>query len=180
MTSDRAEGSGGGPPRRAAPRDRRAANRAAIEIPAQLRVGTRELPCTLRDVSLEGIALNIGENIAAGMVVQVAFRLPNSRQPLEVACAPVSSEGGRQRGVLGLRFVDPTPEVQRVIGTFVERNRSDLPFSRRPPARSVPAGGGREGAGEVLDDLYQRAVHEVGEKRDERRGLFARWRRRRD
>ena len=85
-----AAGSGAG-----APRDRRATSRAAIEIPAVLHVGTQELACSVRDLSIKGIALTLKESVAPGMVVRVVFRLPNSRQPVSVSGTLTRQSGSR-------------------------------------------------------------------------------------
>lgn len=111
------------------------------------------------------------------MVVRVVFRLPNSRQPLDLAGVLVRSVGGRDGATLGLQFIEPDADAVRAIDTFVARNRSDRPFSR---AGAGPAkdGGGRDRAADPLEGLYRRAISEVAEKTGKRRGLFARWRRR--
>ena len=159
-----------------APRDRRASHRAAIEIPATLHIGSRRIDCSIRNLSTQGIALAIRESIAPGMVVRVTFRLPNARQPVEVAGILVRSVGGRGGSTLGLQFIEPDADAVRTIRTFVTRNRSDRPFSL---AAGRGAGGGRGRAvGDPLEGLYKRAVSEVAEKTGKRRGLLDRWRRR--
>ena len=134
--------------------------------------------CTVRDLSTHGIALTLRESLAPGMVVRVAFRLPNSRQPVEVAGVLVRQAGGREEGTVGLEFVQPNADTMRVIETFVDRNRSDRPFFRRrldgPDTKRVEVS---EDAAR-LRGLYQQAVDDVAE-RPKRRGLLDRWRRRR-
>ncbi len=160
------DGSGQGA---SAPRDRRASHRAAIEIPAALHIGSRRIDCSIRNLSAQGIALAIRESVAPGMVVRVVFRLPNARQPVEVAGVLVRSVGGRDGNTLGLEFIEPDADTVRTIKTFVARNRTDRPFSRAD-------GPGR--AGDALEGLYERAVSEVAEKTGKRRSLFDRWKRR--
>lgn len=162
-----------------APRDRRATHRAAIEIPASIHLGSRRIGCSIRNLSAQGIALTSRESVAPGMVVRVVFRLPNARQPLDVAGVLVRSVGGRDGATVGLQFIEPDADAVRAIETFVARNRSDRPFSGGGGA-AAPAkdGGGRERRADPLAGLYKRAVSEVAEKSGKRRGLFARWRRR--
>ncbi len=178
MSNDSTKGHGASGGRSGAPRDRRATPRAAIEIPAVLKMGSREVPCTIRDLGSQGIAVAVRESVVPGMVVRVAFRLPNARQPVEVAAVPLRSDGGRGEGRVGLSFIDPDPDAVRAIETFVARNRSDQPFSRRRAAAVGTAGAGASESGQSLDDLYDRAVSAVDEKVDKRPGLFERWRRR--
>lgn len=167
------DGPGGGA---GAPRDRRASHRAAIEIPAALHLGSRRIDCSIRNLSAQGIALSIRESVAPGMVVRVVFRLPNARQPLEVAGVLVRSIGGRDGSTLGLQFIEPDADAVRAIETFVARNRSDGPFSRGG-ARGA-AGGGRGRAGDRLERLYEKAVSEGAETSGKRWSLLERWRRR--
>lgn len=172
--------SGGGPPEGAAdpgrPRDRRTTHRAAIEIPAVLRVGDRRVTCTVRDLSTTGISLTTGERLAPGIVVRVAFRLPNARVPVEVSGSLVRQSGSRAESTVGLRLVEPDAETMRTIKTFVSRNRSDRPFSRRPGGSGRPDPGELEiSDGEAeLRGLYRRAVDGVGKKPQGRRGLLDR------
>ena len=167
-------GASGGP---GGPRDRRTTHRAAIEIPAILHMGGRRVDCSLRDLSTRGIALAMRESLAPGMVVRVAFRLPNARQPVEVAGVLVRQAGGRDDGTVGLEFVEPDADTMRIIETFVDRNRSDRPFSHRrldgPDTERVEVS---EDAAR-LRGLYRKAVDDVAEK-PKRRGLLARWRQR--
>lgn len=155
------------------PRDRRATHRAAIEIPAVLHVGTREVGCSIRDLSTRGIALVVRESLAPGMVVRVGFRLPNSRQAIDVAGVLVRAAGGRGQSTLGLEFVEPDADTVRTIRTFVERNRSDSPFSQRrrrgPDTLRVTH---REQA-EALRGIYQKAVGDKA-KTGKRRSLLDR------
>ena len=180
MANDRSEAPGSSENGGGAPRDRRATHRAALEIPAVLHVGTRHVDCSIRNLSREGIALAVKESVAPGMVVRVVFRLPNARQLVEVAGVLVRTGGGRSENVVGLQFIEPNADAVRVIDTFVARNRSDLPFSERPP--EAPTAPGVEVVDsrptESLEGLYKRAVSDVAEKGGKRRGLFARWRRR--
>lgn len=185
MTEHEGKGAGGGAAGPARPRDRRATHRAAIEIPAVLRVGNRNLDCSIRDLSTKGIALSLKESVAPGMVVRVVFRLPNARQPVEVAGVLVRQVGGRMESTVGLEFIDPGADALRDIRTFVERNRSDLPFSRRErgPGKTGPdtarvVVGESGGSAASLRGLYRKAVDDVAEKGGERRGLLARWLRR--
>ena len=166
-------GSGGRRP--AGPRDRRATHRAAIEIPAVLQVGNRDIHCSIRDLSTQGIALALKESVAPGMVVRVVFRLPNSRQPVEVTGVLVRSAGGRTDNTVGLQFVQPDADSVRVIETFVARNRSDRPFSRGRGPDTARVQTSESAAS--LKGLYQAAVDDVVEKPGKRRGLLARWRR---
>lgn len=158
------------------PRDRRATARADIEIPAVLRVGTRDVACTIRNLSTQGIALAVTESVAPGMVVRVVFRLPNARQPIEVSGILVRIDGGRLLGTVGLQFIEPGADSVRDISTFVTRNRSDLPFSGRPAGARKSGRPDKSESGASLGGLYKRAVKEVAEKRAKRGGLFARWR----
>ena len=162
----------------AAPRDRRVTHRAAIEIPAVLHVGTREVDCSIRDLSSRGIALALKESVAPGMVVRVVFRLPNSRQPVQVSGVLVRTGGGRQDSTVGLQFIEPDADSVRVIDTFVARNRSDQPFSRDRARGPGATSADKSESGAPLEGLYKKAVTEVGEKTGKRRGLFDRWRRR--
>lgn len=165
----------GAPPR--APRDRRATHRAAIEIPAVLNLGTREVHCTIRDLSVQGIALSVKESIPPGMVVRITFRLPNSRQPVEVTSVMVRASGGGAESTIGLQFVQPNADSVRVIETFVDRNRSDRPFSGAARGGRARVEGERQGTGDSLSGLYRKAVDEVAAAKKRRRGFFARWRR---
>lgn len=176
MASGSAKGPGG--PRTAvgAPRDRRATHRAAIEIPAVLHVGTREVGCSIRNLSAQGIALALPESVAPGMVVRVVFRLPNSRQPVEVAGVLVRTVGGQHESTVGLQFIDPSADAVRVIDTFVARNRSDQPFSRERPSGRPAAEDEGNKSGARLEGLYKKAVDEVADKPGRRRGLFDLWR----
>ena len=162
------------------PRTRRVAHRAAIEMPAVLRLGTRDVHCRIHDLSTQGVGLEVKESLAPGMVVRVVFRLPNARQPIEITAVPVRSHGGGREAVLGLKFVEPGPYAVRAIETFVARNRSDQAFSRRRQAGTPVASPDRSESGAALDDLYREAVSEVAEKKDRRGGLWRRWLRRDD
>ena len=168
-------GAGGAEPSR--PRDRRATHRAAIEIPAVLDLGTREVHCTIRDLSVQGIALSLKESIPPGMVVRVVFRLPNARQPVEVTSVLVRASGGREEGRVGLQFVQPNADSVRAIETFVARNRTDRPFSGATRGGRAPAEAARQGSGDSLSGLYRKAVDEVATAEKRQRGFFARWRR---
>lgn len=167
-----------GPPGQSpgAPRDRRATHRAAIEIPAVMHVGTRVVDCSIRNLSTQGIALAIGESVAPGMVVRVVFRLPNARQPVEVAGVLVRTVGGLDDSTIGLQLIEPSADSVRVLETFVARNRSDQPFSLGRADGRRAAGADRSKSGARLDGLYKKAVDEVAEKPGKRRGLFARLR----
>jgi hypothetical protein len=178
MSNDSTKGRGAPGGRSGAPRDRRATHRAAIEIPAVLKMGAREVHCTIRDLGSQGVAVAVRESIAPGMVVRVVFRLPNARQPVEVAAVPLRSDGARREGRVGLSFIDPAPDAVRAIETFVARNRSDQPFSRRRAAAAGTPGAGTSESGHLLDELYNRAVSEVDEMGSRRPGVFERWRRR--
>jgi hypothetical protein len=175
MASTSSKGTGPPGTGSGAPRDRRATHRAAIEIPAILHVGTREVACTVRDLSRQGIALVVKGSVAPGMVVRVGFRLPNSRQPVEVSGVLVRTDGGRHHSTIGLQFIEPNADAVRVIDTFVDRNRSDRPFSRRPARGRRLAGVDTSESGAALDGLYKKAVSDIDEKGGRRRGLFARW-----
>ena len=172
--ADGAAAGGAAPPR---PRDRRATHRAAIEIPAVLDLGTRQVHCTIRDLSVQGIALSLRESIPPGMVVRVVFRLPNARQPVEVTGVLVRASGGRAEGTVGLQFVQPSADSVRAIETFVARNRSDRPFSGAARGGRAPAEVERKGKGDSLSGLYRKAVDDVAAAEKRQRGFFARWRR---
>ena len=178
MSGDSAGGSPPRPPGSARPRDRRGTPRAAIEIPAVMRVGGREVNCSIRDLSTGGIALAVRESVAPGMVVRVVFRLPNARQPVEIAGTLVRRVGGPSGSRVGLEFVEPDPDALRAIETFVQRNRSDRPFSRGADGPDTSQVTASEDAA-ALRGLYQRAVDEVIDVPGKRRGLFDRFRRRR-
>jgi hypothetical protein len=180
MASDSDRGGQPAGTRDGAPRDRRGGPRAAIEIPAVLHMGTRALACSIRDVSIQGIGLAVGESVAPGMVVRIVFRLPSSPQPIEVAATLARVAGSRNERVVGLQFVEPSADALHAIGTFVSRNRSDQPFSHR--RRAADGGAGAEAdesdSSASLAKLYERAVSDVENKPPKRGGLLDRWLRR--
>ena len=178
MTGDSAKGSPPRPPSAARPRDRRGTHRAAIEIPAVMRIGGREVSCSIRDLSTGGIALAVRESVAPGMVVRIIFRLPNARQPVEISGTLVRRVGGPGESLVGLEFVEPDPDALRIIETFVLRNRSDRPFSRGADGPDTSRVAASEDTA-ALRGLYQKAVDEVIDKPGKRRSLFHRFRRRR-
>lgn len=159
-----------------APRDRRATHRAAIDIPAVLHLGEEEFPCTILDLSVQGMAVSHKGGVPADAAVRLVFRLPNARQPLEVAGIVLRREPGTRSATLGIRLILPSEQVTAAIETWVSRNRSDRPFSR-------PGGGGATAGADPterdgdLAALYRSAVDGSAKKDGRRGGLFGRWRR---
>ncbi len=161
---------------RKAPRDRRSQHRAAMQIPATVQLGSETFDCSVRDLSVEGMAISHSGGAKLGSILRVVFRLPNSPQPIEVAGVLVRTEPLETRGAWGLRFVDPPAQAVRAISTYVARNRSDLPFSQR----AGTAGGdlGLPSAASTRYDntlkrLYEQAVDEASQKKP-KRGWFRR------
>ncbi len=140
--------------------------------------GTGEVACSVRDLSTRGMALVLKQGLAPGMVVRVSFRLPNARQPLEVAGVLVRAAAELGNSTVGLQFVEPDADVLRAIETFVRRNRSDRPFSRRRWSGPDTGPVVTSGSAASLRGLYKKAVAEVGKKDGRRRGLLGRWLRR--
>ena len=143
-----------------------------------LRVGERAVDCKIQDISTRGVALAIRGGLPPGMAVRVVFRLPNARQPLEVAGVVVRQAGARTKSTVGLELVDPDADTVRAIETFVARNRSDRPFSRDREGPDTDRIQVAEDAA-ALRGLYREAVDQGAEQRGGRWRLFDRWRRRR-
>ena len=162
-----------------APRDRRQTPRAALGIPGVLGVGTRQVGCSILDMSRQGIALVVKETVASGMVVRLNFRLPNSHRPVEVAGVLVRSNRGQDGTTVGLQLIEPDADALRVIDMFVARNRSDRPFSGvGDHGADESADASQSERDESLEGLYQEAVSGVSKNTEKRRGFFARWFRR--
>ncbi len=96
--------------------ERRASERVPLSEPAVLRVGDREVPVRLRDVSETGTrcVLEPGTVVPEGVALQLVTSLDS--RPFKVAALAVRTLPGAE---VGLRFVDLTAEQQRRLQAYV-------------------------------------------------------------
>lgn len=101
--------------------ERRRRQRHAAAIDVNYRRDDTYLYCRTSNISELGVFLVTDVPAAPGTILELKFALPDEAEPLRVTGEvrwTVAARGGRQPG-MGIRFVDPDPELQRRIRTLV-------------------------------------------------------------
>lgn len=118
--------------------ERRAAPRAPWYGQALLHIQQRRLGCTVVDISTSGLLVVPPARAPKGAALLIELTLPPQAAPVQLA-AVVAREGDvHGHYAWGLRFLDPSPDVQQAIGAFVSSTRRRLGAERAAQGGGVP------------------------------------------
>lgn len=119
--------------------------RQQYEAEALIYAGNRQFTCRLINIAASGVLLYSPEEVVRGTFIRLNLTLPGLDQVLDID-GVVARVGQKDRYiVLGVKFLDPSPEFTSVLGTFVKwleerRNKKDAPprNGNVPPSKAAP------------------------------------------
>ncbi len=124
----------------------------------KVRLTDRELVCQSHGISVAGLTLATDERVEPGTLMRLDFRLPYAEQPLALIAKLERIDRSGERSLWVLSFVELPRETVDIIERYVERHRSDLPFSSAR-GRQRPAAKREAEMDKALKGLYSRAVN---------------------
>lgn len=112
-------------------RERREMGRARLDTAAVVHVGSSELACGTRDLSVKGISLTRATEMPTGTFLRLVLRLPGTSRPIDLDGVLVRTAVEAGSTTWGLEFYEPARHVTEAVARYVAANRCDGPFAQQ-------------------------------------------------